>query len=104
MANLLITRRSSPNRIRFLEECIFAPNHAELLPTRESKREAEAFERVNILRTQDVLRGVLDRTGSELRSERRARDVGDFDWRSVAHASSSLRMVSRIVALHRRGE
>jgi hypothetical protein len=43
--NLLITRRSSPNRIRFLEEYIFAPKHAELLRTRESKREAEAFER-----------------------------------------------------------
>jgi hypothetical protein len=42
--NLLVTRRSSPNRIRFLEEYIFAPKHAELLRTRESKREAEAFE------------------------------------------------------------
>lgn len=43
--NLLITRRSSPNRIKFLEEFVFAPKHAELLRTRESKREAEAFER-----------------------------------------------------------
>lgn len=43
--NLLVTRRSSPNRIRFLEEYIFAPKHADLLRTRESKREAEAFER-----------------------------------------------------------
>lgn len=43
--DLLITRRASPNRIRFLEEYIFAPKHAELLRTRESKREAEAFER-----------------------------------------------------------
>lgn len=43
--NLLVTRRSSPNRLRFLEEYIFAPKHAELLRTRESKREAEAFER-----------------------------------------------------------
>jgi len=43
--NLLITRRSSPNRIRFLEEYIFAPKHADQLHTRESKREAEAFER-----------------------------------------------------------
>lgn len=43
--NLLITRRSSPNRIKFLEEYVFAPKHAELLRTRESKREAEAFER-----------------------------------------------------------
>jgi hypothetical protein len=43
--NLLVTRRSSPNRLRFLEEFVFAPKHAELLRTRESKREAEAFER-----------------------------------------------------------
>jgi hypothetical protein len=43
--NLLVTRRSSPSRIRFLEEFVFAPKHAELLRTRESKREAEAFER-----------------------------------------------------------
>jgi len=43
--NLLITRRSSPSRIRFLEEYVFAPKHAELLRTRESKRETEAFER-----------------------------------------------------------
>ncbi len=43
--NLLITRRASPSRIRFLEEYVFAPKHAELLRTRESKREAEAFER-----------------------------------------------------------
>jgi hypothetical protein len=42
---LLITRRSSPSRLRFLEEYVFAPKHAELLRTRESKREAEAFER-----------------------------------------------------------
>jgi hypothetical protein len=43
--NLLVTRRTSPSRIRFLEEYIFAPKHAELLRTRESKREGEAFER-----------------------------------------------------------
>ncbi len=43
--NLLVTRRSSPNRLRFLEEFVFAPKHAELLRTRESRREAEAFER-----------------------------------------------------------
>jgi hypothetical protein len=43
--NLLVTRRSSPKRIRFLEDYVFAPKHAELLRTRESKREAEAFER-----------------------------------------------------------
>jgi hypothetical protein len=50
--NLLITRRSSPNRIRFLEEYIFAPKHAELLRTRESKREAEAFGRGEYLENQ----------------------------------------------------
>jgi hypothetical protein len=43
--SLLVTRRSSLNRLRFLEEYVFAPKHAELLRTRESKREAEAFER-----------------------------------------------------------
>ena len=43
--NLLVTHRSSLNRLRFLEEYVFAPKHAELLRTRESKREAEAFER-----------------------------------------------------------
>lgn len=43
--DLLLTRRSSPNRLRFLEEYVFAPKHAELLRTRESKREARAFER-----------------------------------------------------------
>lgn len=43
--DLLITRRSSPSRLRFLEEYVFAPRHAELLRTRESKKEAEAFER-----------------------------------------------------------
>jgi hypothetical protein len=43
--NLLITRRSSPSRLRFLEEYVFAPKHAELLRTRESKKEAQAFER-----------------------------------------------------------
>lgn len=43
--DLLVTRRASPNRVRFLEEFVFAPKHAELLRTRESKREAEAFER-----------------------------------------------------------
>lgn len=43
--NLLVTHRSSSNRIRFLEEFVFAPKHAELLRTRESKREAAAFER-----------------------------------------------------------
>ena len=43
--NLLITRRWPPHRIRFLEEYVFAPKHAELLRTRESKRENEAFDR-----------------------------------------------------------
>ena len=48
--SLLITRRVSPSRIRFLEEYVFAPKHAELLRTRESKREAEAYERGEYLR------------------------------------------------------
>jgi len=48
--DLLVTRRSSPNRIRFLEEYIFAPKHAELVRTRESKCEAEAFERGEYLK------------------------------------------------------
>ncbi len=43
--DLIITRRSSPNRMRFLEECVFAPKHAHLFRSREAKREAEAFER-----------------------------------------------------------
>jgi len=43
--SLLITRRWSPHRIRFLEEYVFAPKHAELLRTRESKRENGAFDR-----------------------------------------------------------
>ena len=51
--NLLITNRSSPGRIRFLEEYIFAPKHAELLKTRESKREGEAFERGEYLRNSE---------------------------------------------------
>jgi len=43
--NLLITRRWPPQRIRFLEEYVFAPKHADLLRTRESKRENDAFGR-----------------------------------------------------------
>jgi hypothetical protein len=43
--DLIVTRRSSPNRMRFLEECVFAPKHAHLFRSREAKREAEAFER-----------------------------------------------------------
>ena len=42
---LLITRRKSPTRVRFLQEFILAPKHADLIPSREAKREAEAFER-----------------------------------------------------------
>ena len=40
--SLLITRRVSPYKILFLEEYVVAPKHAELLRTRESKREVEA--------------------------------------------------------------
>jgi hypothetical protein len=43
--SLLITRRWPPYRIKFLEEYVFAPKHAELLRTRESKRENDAFDR-----------------------------------------------------------
>ncbi len=43
--DLIITRRSSPCRMLFLEECIFAPKHADLIRSREAKREQEAFER-----------------------------------------------------------
>jgi len=42
---LLITRRSSPTRVHFLQEFILAPKHADLIRSREAKREAEAFER-----------------------------------------------------------
>jgi hypothetical protein len=34
-----------PARLDFLEQFVFAPKHAELLRTRESKREGEAFDR-----------------------------------------------------------
>jgi hypothetical protein len=43
--NLLLTNRTCEARLEFLEEFVFAPKHADLLPTRESKREGEAFER-----------------------------------------------------------
>ncbi len=43
--SLLLTNRMCPARLEFLEEFVFAPKHAELLRTRESKREGEAFER-----------------------------------------------------------
>jgi hypothetical protein len=42
---LLITRRKSPTRVHFLQEFILAPKHADLIRSREAKREAEAFER-----------------------------------------------------------
>jgi hypothetical protein len=51
--NLLITRRWSPHRMRFLEEYVFAPKHAELLRTRESKRENGAFDRGEYLDVDD---------------------------------------------------
>jgi hypothetical protein len=54
--NLLITRRWSPNRMRFLEEYVFAPKHAELLRTRESKRENSAFERGEYFESEDYQR------------------------------------------------
>src|ERR1700744_4933056 len=54
--DLLITRRWSPNRLRFLEEYVFAPKHAELLRTRESKREQEAFERGEYFEGEDYLK------------------------------------------------
>ena len=54
--DLLITRRWSPNRMRFLEEYVFAPKHAELLRTRESKREHEAYERGEYLEGEDYQR------------------------------------------------
>ena len=43
--DLLVTRRWSAQRLAFLEEFVFAPKHADLLRTRESKREHAAFER-----------------------------------------------------------
>ena len=50
---LLVTRRWSPQRMRFLEEYVFAPKHADLLRTRESKRETSAFERGEYLDARD---------------------------------------------------
>ncbi len=47
--DLIITRRFSPKRLHFLEECVFAPKHADLIPSRAAKREAEAFERKEYL-------------------------------------------------------
>jgi hypothetical protein len=40
-----VTRRWSAQRLAFLEEFVFAPKHADLLKTRESKRENAAFKR-----------------------------------------------------------
>jgi hypothetical protein len=51
--NLLLTNRTSEARLEFLEEFVFAPKHADLLPTRESKREGEAFERGEYIDPQD---------------------------------------------------
>lgn len=62
--NLLVTRRSAPNRLKFLEDFIFAPKHAELLRTRESKREAEAFERGEYLEDRSSSQKVPDGTGT----------------------------------------
>jgi hypothetical protein len=47
--DLLITRRWPAQRLAFLEEYVFAPKHADLLRTRESKREQEAYERGEFL-------------------------------------------------------
>lgn len=43
--DLIFTRRTSANRMRFLEEVIFAPKHADLVEARQSKNERKAFER-----------------------------------------------------------
>jgi len=51
--NLLLTNRTCGARLEFLEEFVFAPKHADLLPTRESKREEEAFERGEYIDPQD---------------------------------------------------
>jgi hypothetical protein len=42
--DLLLTRRLSLERLAFIEQYIFAPKHAELLRTRESKREQKNYE------------------------------------------------------------
>lgn len=47
--DLIVTRRFSPKRMHFLEECIFAPKHADLIPSKAAKREAEAFARKEYL-------------------------------------------------------
>lgn len=43
--DLIITRRTCLNRMRFLEEVIFAPKHADIVDARNSKHERQAFER-----------------------------------------------------------
>ena len=57
-----ITRRWPPHRIKFLEEYVFAPKHAELLRTRESKRENEAFDRGEYLDPMRIFSAEPDRT------------------------------------------
>jgi hypothetical protein len=51
--NLLLTNRTSAARLEFLEEFVFAPKHAGLLRTRESKREGEAFDHGEYIDPQD---------------------------------------------------
>ena len=43
--DLIFTRRTCHNRMRFLEEVIFAPKHADVVEARQSKNERKAFER-----------------------------------------------------------
>jgi hypothetical protein len=48
--DLIITRRTCLNRMRFLEEVIFAPKHADIVDARNSKHERQAFERGEYLK------------------------------------------------------
>jgi hypothetical protein len=50
--DLLLTRRLSLERLAFIEQYIFAPKHAELLRTRESKREQKNYD-LEIARQRD---------------------------------------------------
>jgi hypothetical protein len=43
--DLIFTRRTCHNRMRFLQEVIFAPKHADVVDARNSKFERQAFER-----------------------------------------------------------
>lgn len=43
--DLIFTRRTCHNRMRFLQEVIFAPKHADVVDARSSKNERAAFER-----------------------------------------------------------